>query len=179
MCKCRINIIVANRKKGPGLFSPEQNLAGMAFVNLNNMRIFIPFLVGISILFSCGQTDIQQEPNAIKIRTDNLLDSAIDTLKFEILIPDGTDTLLYTSIPAQGTSSWKSINAATYFFKEESDVFLISEGKFVINGESYFLSNCFCDPVLQKGDLPFGEYIIFVEEIDPLRKNVNYTIKRR
>jgi hypothetical protein len=141
------------------------------------MKKKIPFLLFLLLLMmACNREEVIIEEDLIQIRLNNQSENDIDSLKFFLESPAGTDSLLFTQVKSGELSDWQVVAESYYYYKEEGDIFIINEGKFVIDGEDYYLSNCFCDAELKEAVLPYGKYQIRVNGIDPLRKDVNYVI---
>lgn len=143
------------------------------------MRVLIFLLFfALAVFFSCQNHDVEQD-DGVGISLFNSLDQHIDTLAITVNTSSGTDSMLFTQVESGEQSNIKYIEESKYYYIETDDIFIVSKGYFIIDAIRYDLSNCFCDPNLNEGMLPDGEYYINVMEIDALRGNVEYLIEKK
>ena len=127
-------------------------------------------------LMACEQVPPEDHSDEVDILVENQLDLRIDSFQFHFDTSYGEDSILVTMLePGEKSESWY-FEDLKYFYREQSDFFLIKKGYFIIDSRIYYHSNCFCEPDLQDDILTEGKVVIKVNGIDSIRGNVEYNI---
>lgn len=131
----------------------------------------------LALLFAaCSETVDTDHFGEAGIQVKNSLGVRIDTFDFNFETSVGEDSILIVELANDQMSSQFFYDDINYHFREKEDIFFISKGYFVIGGEAYYLSNCFCDPDLETGEISEGILTILLDRIDEARGNIEYSV---